>query len=50
MDAILHWAGLALAFLFIGCALVGFWRGLSLRPTKPETRQGWDTLWFWNRP
>jgi hypothetical protein len=49
MGAIYHWAGLALAFLFIGWAFVGFWRGLSLRPTKPETRpKGWDTLW-WNR-
>ena len=51
MDAIYHWAGLALAFLFIGWAFVGFWRGLSLKPTEPETRpKGWDTLWWWNRP
>ena len=50
MDAILHWAGLALAFLFIGGALVGFWRGLSLKPTEPGTRQkDPDTLWWWNR-
>jgi hypothetical protein len=42
MDAIYHWAGVALAFLFIGWAFVGFWRGLSLRPTEPETRpKGW---------
>ena len=35
MDAIYHWAGLALALLLIGLAFVGFWRGLSLRPTDP---------------
>ena len=51
MDAIYHGAGLALAFLFIGWAFVGFWRGLSLRPTESETRpKAWDTVWWWNRP
>jgi hypothetical protein len=39
-----------LALLFIGWAFVGFWRGLSLRSTEPETRpREWDTLWR-NRP
>ena len=50
MDAIYRWAGLALAFLFVGVAFVGFWRGLSLRPTEPGTRpKEGDTLWWWNR-
>ena len=51
MTTIYHWAGLALAFLFIGLCFVGFWRGLSLRPTEPETRpKGRDTLWWWSWP
>ena len=28
MDAIYHWVGLVLAFVFFGWAFVGFWRGL----------------------
>jgi hypothetical protein len=48
MDQIYHWAGLALALLVFGWAFVGFWRGLSLRPTEQATRpKGWDTLWFY---
>jgi hypothetical protein len=48
MDAIFHWAGVALAFLVIGWAFVGFWRGLSLRPTEPGTRpKESDTVWWW---
>jgi hypothetical protein len=51
MNAIYHWAGLALAFLFIGLGFVGFWRGLSLKPTEPETRpNGRDTFWWWSWP
>jgi hypothetical protein len=47
MDAIYHWAGLALGLLFLGWAFVGLWRGLSLRPTDPETRpNGSDTFWW----
>jgi hypothetical protein len=40
MDAIFHWTGLAPAFLFVGWAFVGFWRGLSLKRTNPETTWG----------
>jgi hypothetical protein len=48
MDAFFHWAGLALAFLIIGWAFVGFWRGLSLKPTEPGTRpKESDTVWWW---
>jgi hypothetical protein len=48
MDAIYHWAGLALTLLIVGWAFAGFWRGLSLKPTDPETRPtAWDT--WWNR-
>jgi hypothetical protein len=50
MDAIFHWAGLALALLFLGWAFVGFWRGLSLRPTNPETRPKELDLFWWYRP
>jgi hypothetical protein len=51
MNAIYHWAGLAVGFLFIGLGFVGFWRGLSLRPTEPESRStGRDTLWWWSWP
>jgi len=38
MSEWIHWAGLALLALFIGWGVVGFWRGLSLKPTDPETR------------
>jgi hypothetical protein len=48
-DLSLGRAGLALAFLIFGWAFVGFWRGLSLKPTDPQTRpKGWDTMW-WHR-
>jgi hypothetical protein len=50
MDAIFSWAGLALAFLLIGWGLVGFWRGLSLRPTEPGTRPKESDVLWWNRP
>jgi hypothetical protein len=40
MNTIFHWAGLALALLFVGWAFVGFWRGLSLKRANPETTRG----------
>ena len=47
MDAIYHWAGVTLAFLFLGWAFVGFWRGLSLKQAKAETRsKGGDIFWW----
>ena len=48
MDAIYHWIGVALAFFCLGWALVGFWRGLSLKTNAPESRQDErDTVWWW---
>ena len=48
MDAIYHWTGLVLTFLCIGWAFVGFWRGLSLKPTEPGTRpKVSDAVWWW---
>jgi hypothetical protein len=38
MSGWMHWVGLALAALFLLWGAVGFWRGLSLKPTDPETR------------
>jgi hypothetical protein len=49
MDAIYHWAGVALALLVCGWACVGFWRGLSLKPTNPETRQKVPDVFWWGR-
>jgi hypothetical protein len=48
METIYQWAGIALTLLVLGWGFVGFWRGLSLKPTDPETRpKAWDT--WWNR-
>jgi hypothetical protein len=33
MDGLLHWIGVAVVLLIIAFGLVGFWRGLSLKPT-----------------
>ena len=49
MTAIYHWAVLALAFLIFGWGFVGFWRGLSLKPTDPETRPRGSNSFWWNR-
>jgi hypothetical protein len=38
MTTILHWVGLVLALLVVAFAILGFWRGLSLRPTEPGSR------------
>jgi hypothetical protein len=49
MDAIYHWGGIAMVFLFVGWAFAGFWRGLSLRPTDPEGRPKVDSTFWWKR-
>lgn len=36
-----HWIVLALAALVVVWGFVGFWRGLSLKPNDPGTRQRW---------
>jgi hypothetical protein len=46
IDTICHWAGVGLVFLFIGWACVGFWRGLSLRPSDPSTRPRFEGTWL----
>jgi hypothetical protein len=33
-----HWLALATAALVVVWGAVGFWRGLSLKPTDPKTR------------
>jgi uncharacterized membrane protein len=51
MTTILHWVGLVLALLVVAFAILGFWRGLSLRPTEPGSRAP-DRLggWWWRWP
>ncbi len=36
--AFLHALPIMLGGLVLGCAIVGFWRGLSVRPHEPENR------------
>jgi hypothetical protein len=46
MDSLLHWIGVAVVLLIIAFGLVGFWRGLSLKPTDPASR---PSEGFWRR-
>lgn len=43
---VLHWIGMAPGFVFIGFIPAGFWRGLSLKPTDPETRAPERPTWL----
>ncbi len=45
----LHWIGVALGFLLISFAVTGFWRGLSLKPTDPDTRAPQRSIWLIGR-
>ena len=49
MDGIFHWIGVAGAFGFVAVCLLGFAKGLSLRPNTPEHRSNDKAdLWrFW---
>ncbi len=49
MTDALHWIGVALGFILIGFAVVGVWRGLSLKPTDPATRAPDRMSWFVRR-
>jgi hypothetical protein len=49
MMDVLHWVGVGLGFLVIGFALVGFWRGLSLKPTDPASRAPERPTWLIGR-
>ena len=46
MDSLLHWIVVAVVLLIIAFGLVGFWRGLSLKPTDPASR---PSEGFWRR-
>jgi hypothetical protein len=46
MDSLLHWIGVAVVLLIFAFGLIGFWRGLSLKPTDPESR---PSEGFWRR-
>jgi hypothetical protein len=46
MDSLLHWIGVAVALLIVALGLVGFWRGLSIKPTDPANR---PSEGFWRR-
>jgi len=46
MTNMLHWIGVALALAVVAFALVGFWRGLALPPTDPDTRAP-ERWWSW---
>lgn len=45
MTTIFHWIGLALALLVLGLGLLGFWRGLSLKPNDPVPPPGKGRWW-----
>ena len=49
MDSILHWMGVAGAFGFVAFCLLGFIKGLSLKPNASEHRsQDKADLWrYW---
>jgi uncharacterized membrane protein len=49
MTDVLHWIGVGLGFLLIGFALVGFWRGLALKPTDPASRALERPTWLIGR-
>jgi hypothetical protein len=46
MTTILHWVGRVLGLLLVAVAILGFWRGLSLRPSEPGSRAP-ERLWWW---
>jgi hypothetical protein len=49
MMNVLHWIGIGLGLLFFGFLLLGFWRGLSLKPTDPGTRAPERPTWLVGR-
>jgi len=46
MGSLLHWIGVAVVLLILAFAFVGFWRGLSLKPSDPDSR---PSEGFWRR-
>jgi hypothetical protein len=38
MTDITHWIAMGLGVLLFAWMLIGFWRGLSLKPTDPASR------------
>jgi hypothetical protein len=46
MADILHWSGVALGLVVVAFLLVGYWRGLSLKPTDPESRPPGKGRWW----
>ena len=48
--AFLHALPIMLGGLLIGFAIVGFWRGLSLRPHRPDNRPTPPPFWWYTGP
>jgi uncharacterized membrane protein len=47
MATFLHWVGLVLGLLVVAFAILGLWRGLSLRPNEPDSRAPERQWWWW---
>jgi hypothetical protein len=45
---ILYYVGMGLGLVLVGFVMAGFWRGLSLKATDPETRAP-DRVTWWIR-
>jgi len=50
LTAALHALPIILGGLLLGFAIVGFWRGLSVRPHEPENRPARPPFWWYTGP
>jgi hypothetical protein len=49
-DNVLHVIGIIFAALFCVVMIVGFWRGLSMRPHRPDNQPKPPPFWWYTGP